>query len=165
MIPSHDLVVAVTAQGESQKVLDALWECLLPGTDRTGTAQDDEILADRLRRLPPQPVPGSAGPGRSAEAELDASAEGSALPDRTTVTVDPADGGWLVRLGELLDVGVGHGNWRESSPLGRDGSPHLFTALVVHLVRDAAHRPAWAAWRRHQARSRAGHDRRQAAPT
>ena len=29
------------------------------------------------------------------------------------------DGGWLLRLGSSLDVEVGHGEWRESSPLGR----------------------------------------------
>lgn len=119
VVPSHDLVVAVTAQGESQEVLDALWECLLPGVDQGGSAQDDQILADRLRRLSLSPVPGSADPGRSAGAKLDASAEGSALPDGTTVTIDPTDGGWLVRFESLLDVEVGHGDWRESSPLGR----------------------------------------------
>ncbi len=34
------------------------------------------------------------------------------------MTVDPVDGGWRLRLGPL-DVEVGHGEWRESSPLGR----------------------------------------------
>jgi hypothetical protein len=41
------------------------------------------------------------------------------MPDGTTVIVDPVDGGWLLRLGSALDVEVGHGDWRESSPLGR----------------------------------------------
>ena len=59
------------------------------------------------------PLPGSADPGRSASATLDASAEGSALPDGTTVIIDPIDGGWLVRFASLLDVDVGHGDWRE----------------------------------------------------
>jgi hypothetical protein len=119
VVPSHDLVVAVTAQGESQEVLDALWECLLPGVYQAGSALDDEILADRLQRLSLSPVPGSADPGRSASATLDASAEGSALPDGTKVIIDPIDGGWRVRFESLLDVEVGHGDWRESSPLGR----------------------------------------------
>ncbi|GAA2033767.1 hypothetical protein GCM10009839_37780 [Catenulispora yoronensis] len=119
VVPSHDLVVAVTAQGEAQEVLDALWECLLPGVGQAGSTEDDEILADRLRRLSLLPVPGSADPGRSAGVRLDASAEGSALPDGTTVLVDATDGGWLVRFESLLDVEVGHGVWRESSPLGR----------------------------------------------
>ncbi|MEU9360974.1 serine hydrolase, partial [Streptomyces sp. NPDC048301] len=85
-----------------------------------GSAQQDEILAERLRQLSLQAVPGSAEPGRSAYVVLDASAEGSALPDGTVVIIDPVDdGGWLVRFESLLDVEVGHGSWRESSPLGR----------------------------------------------
>ncbi|MFR9725746.1 serine hydrolase domain-containing protein [Streptomyces sp. MS19] len=119
VIPSHDLVVAVTAQGESQSVLDAVWEYLLPGVGHAASPQDDAILADRLRRLSLRPVPGSADPGRAVSARLDASAEGSALPGGTAVTVDPTDGGWRVRLGSLLEVEVGHGDWRESAPLGR----------------------------------------------
>jgi hypothetical protein len=160
VVPSHDLVVAVTAQGESQQVLDALWECLLPGVGQAGSAQDDEILADRLQRLSLSPVPGSADPGRSAGARLDASAEGSALPDGTTVTIDPTDGGWLVRFESLLDVEVGHGAWRESSPLGRpivaagawQGSTFVADLYVVttpHRVRlavDAEAGTASATW-------------------
>ncbi|MGY0021162.1 serine hydrolase domain-containing protein [Streptomyces sp. cg35] len=119
VIPSHDLVVAVTAQGDAQEVLDSIWECLLPGVQHSASAGEDEILADRLRRLSLPPTPGSAGPGRSVSARLDASSEDSALPDGTTVTIDPTDGGWLVRFDSLLDVEIGHGAWRESSPLGR----------------------------------------------
>jgi hypothetical protein len=122
VVPSHDLVVAVTAQAQAQDVLDAMWECLLPGMDHAASTRDDEILAERLRRLSLAPVPGSAAPERtasSAKARLDASAEDSALPDGTTVVVEPMDGGWLLRLGSSLDVAAGHGEWRESSPLGR----------------------------------------------
>lgn len=119
VVPSHDLVVAVTAQGETQDVLDALWECLLPGVGHGGSVRDDEILADRLHRLSLPPVPGSTGPERSVSARLDASVEGSALPDGTTVIVDLTDGGWLVRFESLFDIEVGHSAWRENSPLGR----------------------------------------------
>lgn len=119
VVPSHDLVVAVTAQGESQEVLDAMWECLLPGVGREGSVQDDEALADRLRRLSLPSVPGSAEPERSVRARLDASAEESALPDGTAVIVGPTDGGWLVRFESVFDIEVGHGEWRECSPLGR----------------------------------------------
>ncbi|GIF49454.1 CubicO group peptidase (beta-lactamase class C family) [Asanoa ferruginea] len=120
VIPAHDLVVAITGgDGQRQETVDAIWECLLPGIDQPDSTADDEILADRLRRLSFAPVPGSADPGRSAKARLDASAEASALPDGTTVIVDPIDGGWLVRFGSLFDVEVGHAEWRESSPLGR----------------------------------------------
>jgi CubicO group peptidase (beta-lactamase class C family) len=126
VVPSHDLVVAVTsghpnADSPAQAVLDAIWECLLPGVDGAGDdgSRDDEILAERLRRLSFPLVPGSAEPGRSVTARLYASAEGSPLPDGTRVVVDPVDGGWLLRLGACLDVEAGHGRWRESSPLGR----------------------------------------------
>ncbi|MEV1177662.1 serine hydrolase domain-containing protein [Nonomuraea sp. NPDC049784] len=120
VVPSHDLVVAVTgANSQAQEIFDAIWECLLPGTDHAGSARDDEILTERLRRLSLALVPGSAAPERSAKARIDAAAEGSALPDGTTVIVDPVDGGWLLRFGSLLNVEAGHGEWRESSPLGR----------------------------------------------
>jgi CubicO group peptidase (beta-lactamase class C family) len=160
VVPSHDLVVAVTAQGEAQDVLDAVWECLLPGVDRVGSTRDDEILADRLQRLSLPTVPGSSGPGRSVCARLDASAEGSALPDGTTVIVDPADGGWLIRFDSLLDIEVGHSDWRESSPLGRpvvaagawQGSTFIADLYVittphrVRLVVDAEAGTAVAIW-------------------
>jgi CubicO group peptidase (beta-lactamase class C family) len=124
VVPSHDLVVALTSAQQqvqqAQDVLDAIWECLLPGIGHPGSTQPvEEILADRLRGLSLAPVPGSAGPERSVTATLDACAEGSALPDGTTVTVGPADGGWLIRFGSLPEIEAGRGEWRESSPLGR----------------------------------------------
>ncbi|WP_436531950.1 serine hydrolase domain-containing protein [Actinoplanes sp. HUAS TT8] len=98
VVPSHDLVVATTgAHTQSQVVLDAIWECLLPGIDQADP--DDAILADRLRRLSLDPVRGCA--------------------DGTSPIVAPIDGGWLVSLGPSLNVEVGHEVWRESAPLGR----------------------------------------------
>jgi hypothetical protein len=120
VVPSHDLVVVVTAAVEQPHPLPGVfWDCLLPGLDDAGSAWDDEILADRLRRLSLAGVPGSAAPSRSCVARIDASAEDSALPDGTAVVVDPVDGGWLLQLGSSFKVAVGHGEWRESSPLGR----------------------------------------------
>jgi CubicO group peptidase (beta-lactamase class C family) len=120
VVPSHDLVIVVTAAVEQTDALPgAFWEYLLPGSDDPGSAQDDELLAGRLRRLSFAPVAGSAAPQRSVKARLDASAADSPLPDGTEVVVDPVDGGWLVRLGSSLIVEAGHGEWRESSPLGR----------------------------------------------
>jgi CubicO group peptidase (beta-lactamase class C family) len=160
VVPSHDLVVAITAQAEAQEVLDAVWECLLPGVDDPASSRDDEILADRLQRLSLPTVPGSSGPGRSVTARLDARAEGSALPDGAKVIVDPADGGWLIRFDSLLDVEVGHSDWRESSPLGRpvvaagawQGSTFIADLYVitnphrVRLVLDAEKKTATATW-------------------
>jgi CubicO group peptidase (beta-lactamase class C family) len=134
VVPEHDLVVAVTAETWAHQVMDAVWDCLLPGLDdgAAGSTRDDELLAERLRRLSLPPVSGSAvsgsavsgsaAPGRSAEARIDASAPDSPLPDGTPVVLDPVDGGWRLRLGsgpEPVTVEVGHGEWRESSPLGR----------------------------------------------
>ncbi|WP_258725642.1 serine hydrolase domain-containing protein [Cellulomonas sp. NS3] len=119
VVPSHDLVVAVTAEGEAQEVLDALWECLLPGLDAATSPEDDEALAERMRRLSLAPVDGSADPGRRAEGTLDGGAADSAVPDGTSVGVDPVAGGWVLRLAPSLPVDVGHGEWRESAPLGR----------------------------------------------
>lgn len=160
VIPSHDLVVAVTAQTEAQMILDALWDCLLPGVDRADSAADDANLAERLRRLSLGPVPGSAGAARPVRATLDAGTEGSALPDGTVVTVDPRGGGWRVRLGPSLTVEVGHGEWRESTPLGRpvmasgawQGNTFVADLYVIttpHRVRlavDADARTAIATW-------------------
>ncbi|MGC5014552.1 serine hydrolase domain-containing protein [Streptosporangium sp. DT93] len=161
VVPSHDLVVAVTgAVPHGEAILDPLWECLLPGMDQAGSTRDDEILAERLRRLSLAPMPGSAAPERSAEARLDASAGDSALPGGTTVIVDPVDGGWLLRLGTSLDVEAGHGEWRESSPLGRpvvatgawQGDTFvadlyvITTAHRVRLVVDAGAGTAVATW-------------------
>ncbi|MBF9133731.1 serine hydrolase [Plantactinospora sp. S1510] len=120
VVPSLDLVVAVTsANTQTSTVPDIIWECLAPGMDHPGSARDDEILADRLWRLSLSPVPGSAAEQRSVKARLDGTVMDSPLPDGTTVAVDPVDGGWLLRFGSSLDVDVGHGEWRESSPLGR----------------------------------------------
>jgi hypothetical protein len=119
VVPSHDLVVAVTGATEPQDVLDAIWEHLLPGLDDPASAHDDEALAERLRRLSLTPVPGSDGAGRRVTARTDGGAADSPLDDGTTVVVDPVDCGWRVRLGSSLAVEVGHGTWRESAPLGR----------------------------------------------
>lgn len=120
VVPDHDLVIALTAAiDQTDEVPGVFWDCLLPGLDHPGTARDDELLADRLRRLSFAPVPASAGLSRSGTATVDASAEGSALVDGTLVTVESVDGGWHLQLGSSIMVAVGHGEWRESSPLGR----------------------------------------------
>ncbi|MFJ9173207.1 serine hydrolase domain-containing protein [Streptomyces sp. NPDC102360] len=161
VVPEHDLVVAVTAEGEAQHAYEALWECLLPGLGHPDTAEDDEALAERLRGLSLPMVEGSDGPGRWAVVKLDASAEGAALPNGTKVVVEPTGGGWLVRFEPLLDVEVGHGVWRESAPLGRpvvsagawqeDGTfvADLYVITTPHRVRltvDPVAGTATAAW-------------------
>lgn len=130
--PEHDLVVAVTAgDGPHGAAVGAVQDRLLPGLDEPDDDHDDEVLARRLQSLSFAPVPGLADPARSAAARIDASAPGSALPEAIEVTLVPMDGGWHLRLGastgaatespaeSFIEVAVGHGGWRESSPLGR----------------------------------------------
>jgi hypothetical protein len=112
-------VVAVTGATEPQDVLDAIWEHLLSAIDAPANAAEDDLLADRLRRLSLAPVRGSAAPDRLVAARVDGSGPSSALDDGTTVVVDLVDRGWRVRIGADLEIEVGHGAWRESSPLGR----------------------------------------------
>jgi CubicO group peptidase (beta-lactamase class C family) len=119
VIPSLDLVVVVTSHNtRTSATPDAVWDCLAPGIDHPGSARDDEILADRLRRLSFPLVARSSEPGRSAKATIIAAAD-SALPAGSTVLVEPADGGWRLHFESIRNVEVGHGDWRESSPLGR----------------------------------------------
>ncbi|WP_127505763.1 serine hydrolase [Actinoplanes solisilvae] len=161
VVPEHGLVVAVTAAVNStQPVLDAVWECLLPGLGHGDSARDDEALAERLRRLSLAPVRGAAARGRSVEAKLDAAAANSPLADGTRVNVDPVGGGWRLRFGSSFTVEAGHGEWRESSPLGRpivatgawQGDTFVADLYVVttphrvRLVVDAEARVAVASW-------------------
>lgn len=118
--PEHDLVVAVTSGGGPHGAAPgAVRDCLLPGIGAPRNADDDEALAERLRRWSFAPVTGSDGESRSAVATIDGSVDGSALAGGTTVSVEPVDGGWRVQLGADIAVDVGHEGWRESSLLGR----------------------------------------------
>lgn len=53
----------MTAAATDMRVpLDAVWDCLLPGVDNAGSPDDDQVLAERMRRLslpvrPAIPVP------------------------------------------------------------------------------------------------------------
>ena len=120
VVPSHDLVVAMTAEGEAQAQLDALWECLLPGLDAgpRSAGPGDEDLTLRLRGLALPCVPGGSPDAHVTDAVLDPTAPDSALPDGGAVRITPADGGWRVRLADV-DLEVGHGVWRRAEPLGR----------------------------------------------
>ncbi|GAB2604374.1 hypothetical protein Aab01nite_78030 [Paractinoplanes abujensis] len=117
VVPEHELVVAATAaMTEAQVMFDALWDCLLPGLDRPDGAADDDRLAERLRGLALPMVAGTAGPGATVTATVDGN---DVLPGRTPVTVEPVRGGWRLRFGSLFVIAAGHGQWRESAPLGR----------------------------------------------
>ena len=120
VFPEQDLVIAVTAgDGPDGATTGAVWDCLLPGVDHPGNTVEDDLLAERLGRVSFTLVPGSAGSGRSATGQIEGSAEDAALPSDTRVVVAPVEEGWSLQLGESITVAVGHGQWRESSPLGR----------------------------------------------
>jgi len=124
VVPSDELVVVVTsAQHEvrqAQDVLDAVWDCLLPGLDHPGTAREDERLAERLRRLALPAVTGGSGPARSVSAVVaTAGDEVTAVPEGTAVVVEGGGDGWRVDFTGLFALEVGHEDWRESAPLGR----------------------------------------------
>jgi CubicO group peptidase (beta-lactamase class C family) len=123
VLPDRDLVVAVTAATtDTQAILDAAWQDLLPGVDRTGDPADDQALAERLGRLSLPPVPGERAPGRATRGRLDASGRDAILPPGTPVLVDPVPDGWRLRFAAAdrpIDLDVGYGGWRESAPLGR----------------------------------------------
>jgi CubicO group peptidase (beta-lactamase class C family) len=123
VVPEHDLIVAMTAAATDMRVpLDEVWQCLLPGMEKAGSAQDDQMLADRMRQLSLPLETGDSGPAQSATAVVDASTGQSPLPHGTSVVVDPLSDGWRVRLDTgdtVVDVNVGQGTWRESEPLGR----------------------------------------------
>jgi CubicO group peptidase (beta-lactamase class C family) len=123
VVPEQDLVVAMTAAAtDMQAPLDAVWECLLPGMNGTGSPDDDQVLAGRMRGLSLPQVTGDPCPGRRATAVIDASAAGAALPHGTSVAVDPVAGGWTLRFDTgqtAFNVDAGDGMWRDSAPLGR----------------------------------------------
>jgi CubicO group peptidase (beta-lactamase class C family) len=100
VVPSHDLVVAMTAATtDTQGMMDAVWDCLLP------VSGDDPAVASRLRQLSLPMVQGTHEPSRSARAG--------------SVSLVPDAAGWLLRLDDEVTIEVGHRTWRESSPLGR----------------------------------------------
>ena len=122
VVPERDLVLAVTAATtEMQKLLDAVWDHLLPGLDQPGNDAADRALANRLRHLAlPMPT-GEHRAGVRADGRVAATAS-TALPAETPLTVVPDAGGWSVQIdadGAKLEIAVGHGKWRESAPLGR----------------------------------------------
>jgi CubicO group peptidase (beta-lactamase class C family) len=95
VIPSHDLVVAVTAATpHGQAVLDAVWDCLLPAVDVA--APDDPSLPLRLKRLSLPLVTGDHAPDRPARATIPSWG--------TSVSLDPGPAGWRLRLENLPTV-------------------------------------------------------------
>ena len=86
---------------------------------------------------------------------------GPSLGQVTTVGGQRLTGGHV--LGHISQP-PGRGPSRPPQPLKRRLGVQVFAALVIKPVADAAHRLRWSVWRRrHQARARTCHYRRQAA--
>jgi CubicO group peptidase (beta-lactamase class C family) len=52
VVPEHDLIVAMSAAATDMRVpLGAVWDCLLPGVGGAGSPAEDQVLAERMRRL------------------------------------------------------------------------------------------------------------------
>ncbi|WP_245923050.1 serine hydrolase domain-containing protein [Paractinoplanes atraurantiacus] len=97
----------------------------------------------RAASSPARAVP---SPARAAPSPAVVAAPDSALPEGSTVRVEPVGGGWRLHLESIGAVEVGHGAWRESAPLGRpvvaSGAwqgdtfvAHLFVITTPHWVR------------------------------
>ena len=66
VLPEADLVIATTAQTlDMQGILDAVWAHIVPAIDRTGAADTDERLAERLASATLPAVPAGVRPERS----------------------------------------------------------------------------------------------------
>jgi CubicO group peptidase (beta-lactamase class C family) len=123
VLPDVDVVVAITAATtRMQSLLDAVWDCLLPSLNQHASQEDDHVLADRLGRLAVPMITGDHRAQTSAGGVVDAWTEGSALSPGSSIAIEPGPGGWSLRInteGTVLNIAIGHGQWRESSPLGR----------------------------------------------
>jgi CubicO group peptidase (beta-lactamase class C family) len=93
VIPSHDLVVAMTsATPHTQAALEAVWDCLLPAVG-AAVAPATPSPAPPLRHLSLPLVVGEHHAERSVEASIPSWG--------TSVILEPRPGGWLLRLENL----------------------------------------------------------------
>ncbi|WLW57779.1 serine hydrolase domain-containing protein [Streptomyces sp. YU58] len=149
VLPEHDAVIAMTAQTENmQKVLDLVWEHLLPAfgpRPLPGREEDDAALAERLARLTLPAAPGKATPPEHAEAWAGAGfAPDAAMPeDRPAVTavrVSVTGESWHVTLVEddlRLELPLGQGGWtvvEEPMPVAVSGGWTDPDTLVVDVA-------------------------------
>lgn len=124
VIPERSLVVALTCgQTEVRHAPDALtavWECLLPGVERTDSEKDDRVLAARLGRCA---LPGVAGERRAdvavSASVVDVAVADSAVEAGRFVSLSVDGAGWMLRIDGIGEVEIGFGVWAESAPTGR----------------------------------------------
>jgi CubicO group peptidase (beta-lactamase class C family) len=118
VLPEQDTVVALTGENEDmQRVLDLVWEHVLPAVSGEGVvtggdrAADDELVRRLATLALPTPRSVVAGPGA---ARFDR-ASASTLPESYSgLQVESTGDGWLLRLrrgSETLDIPAGDGRW------------------------------------------------------
>ncbi|HRW18455.1 MAG TPA: serine hydrolase domain-containing protein [Dermatophilaceae bacterium] len=124
VLPEQETVIATTAGEERmQAILDAVWECLLPGLG-DGVAEDpvgEAELAARLAGLAIVPV--SSRAGGPSEAWYAVSTSDGALGLGTRVSLRGNGSGWLIRVEDgdwSIEVPAGDGAWSEPVLVGRE---------------------------------------------
>ena len=151
VLPEHDAVIVTTAYTfDMQAMLDAMWQHLLPGLDRPGSAADASASADadadadagdkltaRLAGLALPPADGAAAPADWAPWTSGPFAVAPRTPNRgapalgpspetfvTSVEVARRADGWeitLVEPGNALTVPVGADGWTVAEAADRSG--------------------------------------------
>ncbi|MFF1302028.1 serine hydrolase domain-containing protein [Streptomyces sp. NPDC058307] len=117
VLPEQDAVLAITSETEDmQKVLDLVWEHLLPAFGAgplPGGGAADAALADRLARLALPPAEGKPAPKGSTGVFTPAGGTCAGQPTLTAIEVDPGGRVTLVDDGDRLDLalGAGQGGW------------------------------------------------------
>lgn len=133
VLPEHDAVIATTAATEQmQKLLNLVWEHLLPAfgpTPLPGREERDAALAARLARLALPPAAGKPAPPERAEAwsAVDFAPHGGvceAQPTLTAVHITEGRNLALIDDGQPLQVPIGNDGWtvvEEPVPLAVSG--------------------------------------------
>jgi CubicO group peptidase (beta-lactamase class C family) len=119
VMPRHDLVVAMTACTEdTQELLDAVWEELLPGLDDAPLPEDHQAHARLAQTLSDAAMPTTASTC-SPVAPAPWTFRHDPTPEHpllTRVTVHACDTGWalVVDDGTPLQVPCGDGRWPDA---------------------------------------------------
>ncbi|MFE3034949.1 serine hydrolase domain-containing protein [Streptomyces canus] len=117
VLPEQDAVLAITSETvDMQKVLDLVWEHLLPAFGPgplPGGQAADAALAARLTRLALPPAEGKPAPAdRSQDWDTVFTPHGGTCagqPSLTAIEVDPGGRVTLVDDGDRLELGLGEG--------------------------------------------------------
>ncbi|WP_328370630.1 beta-lactamase family protein [Streptomyces sp. NBC_00445] len=146
VLPEHDAVIATTAATEQmQKLLNLVWEHLLPAfgpTPLPGREERDAALAARLARLALPPAAGKPAPPERAEAwsAVDFAPHGGvceAQPTLTAVHITEGRNLALIDDGQPLQVPIGNDGWtvvEEPVPLAVSGGWSDADTLVVDIA-------------------------------